>query len=91
LPVVLADAEVAEIVRRAGRETNYRLTVDLERRVVEDGTGFTASFEIDEFRRLCLLEGLDDIGLTLRHEAEISAYESRRAAWRGPARRAAEG
>ncbi|HEX6623609.1 MAG TPA: 3-isopropylmalate dehydratase small subunit [Pyrinomonadaceae bacterium] len=82
LPVVLEEEEVAEIVRRARGGEGYRLTVDLERRVVEDGEGFRASFRIDDFRRYCLLEGLDDIGLTLRRDAEIAAYESRRPAWR---------
>ncbi len=85
LPVVLDEAEVAEIVRRARDAEVYQLTVDLERRIVEDGEGFRASFMIDDFRRSCLLEGLDDIGLTLRREASIAAYESRRAAWREPA------
>ena len=82
LPVVLEEGEVAEIVRRARAAHGYQLTVDLERRVVEDGVGFSATFRIDDFRRFCLLEGLDDIGLTLRREAEIAAYESRRPAWR---------
>jgi 3-isopropylmalate/(R)-2-methylmalate dehydratase small subunit len=84
LPVVLKDEEVAEIVRRARAQEGYRLTVDLERRVVEDGGDFRATFPLDDFRRYCLLEGLDDIGLTLRREAEIAAYESRRPAWRAP-------
>jgi 3-isopropylmalate/(R)-2-methylmalate dehydratase small subunit len=91
LAVALSDGEVAEIIRRAGRGPGYRLTVDLERRAVEDAEGFSASFEIDDFRRHCLLEGLDDIGLTLRREAEIAAYESRRPAWRGPRDQAAGG
>jgi 3-isopropylmalate/(R)-2-methylmalate dehydratase small subunit len=82
LPVVLEEEEVAGIVRRARGAQGYRLTVDLERRVVEDGEGFSAPFRIDDFRRYCLLEGLDDIGLTLRRDAEIAAYESRRPAWR---------
>jgi 3-isopropylmalate/(R)-2-methylmalate dehydratase small subunit len=82
LAVVLSEADVSAIVARAASTEPYTLTVDLERRVVEDDQGFAASFEIDDFRRYCLLEGLDDIGLTLRREAEISAYESRRAAWR---------
>jgi 3-isopropylmalate/(R)-2-methylmalate dehydratase small subunit len=82
LPVVLSEAEVAELMRRAGAMEGYRLTVDLERREVRDERGFSARFEMDEFRRRCLLEGLDDTGLTLRHESEIRDYESRRAAWR---------
>ncbi len=83
LPVTLTGAEVAELTRRARAAEGYRLTVDLERREVRDGHGFSAAFEIDEFRRRCLLEGLDDIGLTLRHESEISRYEERRPAWMG--------
>ncbi|MEO7505974.1 MAG: 3-isopropylmalate dehydratase small subunit, partial [Pyrinomonadaceae bacterium] len=54
---------------------DYELTVDLDRQTVTDGDGFTATFEIDPFRRHCLLNGLDDIGLTLQHEAKITAYE----------------
>jgi 3-isopropylmalate/(R)-2-methylmalate dehydratase small subunit len=81
LPVVLNEEEVGELSRRAREFEDYRLTVDLERREVRDSFGFRAAFEIDEFRRYCLLEGLDDIGLTLRHEAQIEAYEQRRPVW----------
>ena len=49
---------------------------------MEDGAGFHASFEMDDFRRRCLLEGLDDIALTIQHEAQIAAYEKRRNAER---------
>ena len=86
VPVVLSEAEVAELMRRAREVGGYELTIDLERREVRDGLGFSARFEMDEFRRHCLLEGLDDIGLTLRHESRIRDYESRRAAWREHAR-----
>jgi 3-isopropylmalate/(R)-2-methylmalate dehydratase small subunit len=82
VPVVLSDELVGELTRRAAGREGYRVTVDLERREVRDDAGFAAPFEFDEFRRYCLMEGLDDIGLTLRHEAEITAYESRRAAGR---------
>jgi 3-isopropylmalate/(R)-2-methylmalate dehydratase small subunit len=81
LPVVLVEAEVAELMRRAEQIENYQLTVNLVNRTVNDPHGFSAAFEIDDFQRNCLLEGLDDIGLTLKHEAEISAFESRRPAW----------
>ena len=81
LPVTLSDAEVAELSRRAREREGYRLTVDLERREVRDELGFSASFVCEEFRRQCLLEGLDDIGLTLRHESNIREYEARRPAW----------
>src|SRR5215211_1520365 len=83
LPVTLSDGEVAELTRRAREVEGYRVTVDLERREVRDGQGFSASFEIDEFRRQCLLEGLDDIGLTLRHDPLISSFEERRPVWMG--------
>ena len=84
LPVALSDAEVAELSRRARAFEDYRLTIDLERCAVSDAAGFNASFRIDDFRRHCLLEGLDDIALTLSHESEIRHYESSRPRWRDP-------
>jgi 3-isopropylmalate/(R)-2-methylmalate dehydratase small subunit len=87
VPVVLSEADTAELLRRAldaAAKTAYSLAVDLERRVVEDERGFSAPFEIDDFRRHCLMEGLDDIGLTLCNEPQIAAYEARRAPWRTP-------
>ena len=77
LTVVLSEDEIAEIARRAEKLPSYEITVDLEQRKVHDAHGFSATFQIDEFTRHCLLKGLDDIGLTLQHEAEISAYEVR--------------
>lgn len=79
LTVRLNDEQVAEIMRRAKKIENYELTVDLEKLLVEDGQGFTATFTMDEFSRHCLLHGLDDIGLTLEHEAQIAAYEAQHA------------
>jgi 3-isopropylmalate/(R)-2-methylmalate dehydratase small subunit len=78
LTVTLPDAAVAQLLRRAHDRCGYRLTVDLESRSVRDEQGFTANFAIDDFRRHCLLHGLDEIGLTLQHEADIAAYERRR-------------
>jgi 3-isopropylmalate/(R)-2-methylmalate dehydratase small subunit len=75
LTVRLKEDEVAELLRRGGQIPNYELTIDLERCEVHDDQGFGASFPIDEFVRHCLLNGLDDIGLTLQHESEIAAYE----------------
>jgi len=72
LPIAL---NVEEIMMRAKEREGYQLTVDLERMVVEDSSGLTIPFKIGEFQRYCLLEGLDDIGLTLRHEDAIRAYE----------------
>jgi len=76
LAVVLREDEVREIVERATKAPNYQLTVDLEHCRVKDEQGFAATFPIDEFTRHCLLEGLDEIGLTLEHEAEIAGYEA---------------
>jgi 3-isopropylmalate/(R)-2-methylmalate dehydratase small subunit len=78
LPVRLTEAEVDELFRLANEPGGRRLTVDLENQTVTDGVGFKAAFQVDPFRKKCLLEGLDDIGLTLKHEAAISEFESRR-------------
>jgi 3-isopropylmalate/(R)-2-methylmalate dehydratase small subunit len=77
LTVLLTEAETSEISRRAAEIADYQLTIDLEQRRVHDDRGFSASFAIDDFTRHCLLEGLDDIGLTLQHQPEIAAYEDR--------------
>ncbi len=80
--VRLGDAQVAELLRKAKEFEGYKLTVDLERCSVTDDSGFTAKFDIDPFRRNCLLNGLDDIGLTLRYETQIAAFEkNRQNAW----------
>jgi 3-isopropylmalate/(R)-2-methylmalate dehydratase small subunit len=76
LTVRLDDEQVAEIMRRSKEVEDYQLTVDLESLGVEDGRGFAAPFAMDEFSRHCLLNGLDDIGLTLQQETEIAAYEA---------------
>ena len=81
LPVTLADAEVAELMRRTRAIENYEVTVDLENKIVVDANGFSATFQVGDFQRYCLLEGLDDIGLTLKHATDIASYESRRPAW----------
>ena len=77
LTVQLGESETTELMRRAAENPNYELTVDLERREVRDDHGFRAKFPIDDFVRHCLLNGLDDIGLTLQHESEIAAYEAK--------------
>jgi 3-isopropylmalate/(R)-2-methylmalate dehydratase small subunit len=76
LTVRLTDEEVAELMRRAQDVDNYQLTVDLEKCEIRDDDGFSAKFPIDDFVRHCLLNGLDDIGLTLQHEEQIAAYEA---------------
>lgn len=76
LPIVLTNEQVAEIMNRAQEHEGYQLTIDLERQTVEDSQGLSILFVVSEFQRYCLLEGLDDIGLTLRHEDAIRAYEA---------------
>lgn len=77
LTVVLPEADVAELARRAENIPAYQLTIDLEQCRVHDQQGFSVGFSIDNFTRHCLLEGLDDIGLTLQEEKQIAAYEAR--------------
>lgn len=86
LPVVLTDAEIVELMRRAREIESYQVTVDLEEKTVNDARGFRAPFQIADFQRSCLLEGLDYVGLTLKHETEITSYEQRRPAWTQTAR-----
>jgi len=76
LTVRLREDEAAELMRRARDVNDYQLTIDLEQCEVRDDQGFRAKFPIDDFVRHCLLDGLDDIGLTLQHEVEIAAYEA---------------
>jgi 3-isopropylmalate/(R)-2-methylmalate dehydratase small subunit len=77
-PVTLPDEQVNELFRRAEAQEGYALTVDLEALVVTDGNGLRLPFTMDPSRREVLLKGLDDIGMTLQHEAKISAYEAAR-------------
>jgi 3-isopropylmalate/(R)-2-methylmalate dehydratase small subunit len=76
LPIVLPEDEVARINGRTSFAKDYTLTVDLVNQTITDDAGLSVDFSISEFQRYCLLEGLDDIGLTLRHEADIAAYEA---------------
>jgi 3-isopropylmalate/(R)-2-methylmalate dehydratase small subunit len=73
--VRLTEEQVAQLLDRAATTPNYELTVSLENQTVTDAQGFHATFEIDPFRKFCLTEGLDDIGLTLRHAAELDTFE----------------
>jgi len=75
LLVTLPDAEVNELFQRTDKNEGYRLTVDLENQTITDDLGLRLSFQIDLFRRECLLKGLDDIGLTLRLADRIADYE----------------
>jgi 3-isopropylmalate/(R)-2-methylmalate dehydratase small subunit len=78
LPAILSVQDVQEILQRAMNTDNYHLTVDLENQKVYDEKGFEASFQIDPYRKYCLVNGLDDIGITLQHEEAILAFESQR-------------
>ena len=75
LLVTLPEEQVQTLLDRAAKTDDYKLTVSLEENTIRDGQGFETKFEIDPFRRECLLEGLDDIGLTLRHAAELDKFE----------------
>jgi 3-isopropylmalate/(R)-2-methylmalate dehydratase small subunit len=79
LPIVLSEQQVDELFKRAAEHPQYRITADLNSCRLTDEHGFEAGIEVDSFRRHCLLNGLDDIGLTLEHEDKISAYEAARA------------
>jgi 3-isopropylmalate/(R)-2-methylmalate dehydratase small subunit len=82
LPIVLTEDQVAVILTRAKEQEGYQLTIDLERQTVEDAQGLSILFVVGEFQRYCLLEGLDDIALTLCHEDAIRDYERRAGASR---------
>jgi 3-isopropylmalate/(R)-2-methylmalate dehydratase small subunit len=75
LPIVLPEEQVDELFRRAAKQPGYELSADLETCILSDAHGFTFKFAVEPFRRHCLLNGLDDIGLTLEHEDKIAAYE----------------
>jgi 3-isopropylmalate/(R)-2-methylmalate dehydratase small subunit len=75
LPIKLDEATVDDLFARAAAHPGYKLTVDLEKCTVTDAFGLSLKFEVDASRRHCLLHGLDDIGVTLEHEADITAYE----------------
>jgi 3-isopropylmalate/(R)-2-methylmalate dehydratase small subunit len=75
LPITLSDDQVRKLMRQAKDETGYKLTINLESLTIEDTNGLSIPFAVGEFQRHCLLEALDDIGLTLRHEGAIKSYE----------------
>ena len=76
LPIRLPGQQVRGLFRRVRENPEYTLTVDLESCTLRDGLGLRLEFPVEPFRRHCLLEGLDEIGLTLRHEDKISRYEA---------------
>jgi len=72
----LSEEDVALLLQRAETLADYKLTISLEDQTVTDSLGFKASFDIDPFRKYCLTEGLDDIGLTLRHTDALDKFET---------------
>jgi 3-isopropylmalate/(R)-2-methylmalate dehydratase small subunit len=78
LPIVLTEAQVDQLFSEALAFPGYQLTVDLERQVIVKPQGEEIPFEVQAFRKYCLLNGFDDIGLTLRHADKIKAFEAQR-------------
>ncbi len=76
LPIQFDEATVDDLFARAAKHAGYELSVDLESQTVTDEHGLSLTFEVDSFRRQCLLGGLDDIALTLEREEKIAAYEA---------------
>jgi 3-isopropylmalate/(R)-2-methylmalate dehydratase small subunit len=88
LPIALPQEEVDKLMADAENGANATLTVDLENQTITRPDGSTVAFEVDPFRKRCLIEGLDDVGLTLEKADAIAAYEARMAAerpWLAPA------
>lgn len=75
LPIVLSSTDCSTLATNAALSPDHRITVNLEYSVTSDTNGFAGTFQINEFRKNCLLNGLDDIGLTLQHEPLISSFE----------------
>jgi 3-isopropylmalate/(R)-2-methylmalate dehydratase small subunit len=75
--VRLPESDVQTLMERSTKNPAHRITINLEAQTITDDQGFTAHFDIDPFRKYCLLNGLDDIGLTLRHESALDTYESK--------------
>lgn len=78
LPIVLSEETVEEIFQRTRNNEGYQLTINLEDQVIIDEQGLKVSFDVDQFRKYLLLNGLDDIGLTLLHEDKIAQFEEKR-------------
>jgi len=77
LPIKLSESQVDDLFQLASKKKPMTLTVDLENKLITDNADISIPFEIDDFRRNCLLQGLDDIALTLQHESDIAEYEKR--------------
>ncbi|MFD1178805.1 3-isopropylmalate dehydratase small subunit [Paenibacillus puldeungensis] len=78
LPIKLTEEQVEDLFKRTSTHEGYKLTVDLESKTISDDYGLNLKFDLDEHRRQFLLQGLDDIGLTLQHEDLIAAYEQKK-------------
>lgn len=86
LPIALSATLVDQLFDELEQQQDYQLGIDLENQLVTNATGFEMRFEIDEFRKYCLLNGLDDIGLTMQHAEQIKAFEQQyyeKAPWLG--------
>ncbi|BBH19673.1 3-isopropylmalate dehydratase small subunit [Paenibacillus baekrokdamisoli] len=81
LPIRLSEEQVEDLFKRTTATEGYKLTIDLENKKITDNAGLEIAFDLDEHRRQFLLQGLDDIGLTLQHEDKITAYEASRVAY----------
>jgi 3-isopropylmalate/(R)-2-methylmalate dehydratase small subunit len=77
LPIKLSEEQVEDLFQRTAKHEGYKLNVDLENNKLTDDFGLEITFSLDEHRRQFLLQGLDDIGLTLQHVDEITAYEEK--------------
>ena len=80
LPIVLSEEQVSQLFEEVAARPGYQLTIDLERQKIIKPDGSEIAFDVQPFRKYCLLGGLDDIGLTLRHKDAIAAFETRRLA-----------
>jgi len=80
--VRLPESDVQTLMQRSEKNPAHKITINLEAQTITDDEGFSANFDIDPFRKYCLLNGLDDVGITLSHEADITAYEATRPAFK---------
>jgi len=77
LAIKLSEEQVEDLFQRAARHKHYKLHVDLEKQTIRDDHGLALTFEIDAFKKHCILNGLDDIALTLQHADKIAAFEAK--------------
>ena len=82
LPIILEESKVAELVKRCEENEGYQMVVDLENGEIRDEFGLNEKIDVDEFRRYCLLNGLDDIGLSLQNDENIAVYENKLPSWK---------